>query len=374
MTKRLPNDAIHRTFIGCWLAIASVSCSFLQAAEPPEALKVFRVKQDIHKALVQTGNQWEDRPCFIKSGVFIVQIGEPKISPDSSQLIKTQFVTQIQGNPKHLFVRFEQLAAISHSHVEGTEELLSKKSEFKRQLKEIDSELIVREYISNRDQVDDIPKVIQLQRDEELIQAWEAIQSAKRINDERAKKELPLYPQPYFAEAMLWQSLSQHEKAIASFVIGGQIATKNGTDIYEITEYYKGLALHLKNYLNEPYKQNNELDDTEVHANARYLFAQGFEKFRSRNFKDASDYFSEAILLRPNVAGYWFYRAICFNELGQTQRARHDAVIGVSFERNSNQRREASELLTSAQGPGRLWLEKYRNRKNIPVLINPNAP
>ena len=173
---------------------------------------------------------------------------------------------------------------------------------------------------------------------------------------------------------MLWQSLNQHEKAIASFVVAGQTAKKNGTDIFEITEYYKGLELHLKNYLNQPYKQNNEVDDSKVHANARYLFAQGFEKYRSQNFKEAADYFSEAILLRPNVAGYWFYRAICFHELGQTQRARHDAVIGISFERNSNQRRQASELLTAAQGPSRLWLEKYRNRKNIPVLINQNAP
>lgn len=374
MTKPLPNNAFAQSFLRCWLPIALINCTFLQAAEPSAALKVFRVKEDIQKAFIQTGNQLEARPCFIKTGVFIVQIGEPKLQVDSSQLIETQFVLQINGNPKHLFVRYEQLSEISPSQFEDTEELLAKKSDIKSQLRRIDSELIVREYISNREQVDDIPKIIELQRDEELIQAWEAIQAAKRINEERAKKELPRYPQPHFAEAMLWKSLSQHEKAIASFVIGGQIATKNGTEIYEITEYYKGLSDYLKNYLNEPYKQNNQVDDIELYANATHLFAQGFEKFRSQNFKDASNYFSEAILLRPEVAGYWFYRAICFYELNQTQRARHDAVIGVSFERNMMKKREASELLTAAQGPGRLWLEKYRNRKNIPVLINPNSP
>jgi tetratricopeptide (TPR) repeat protein len=338
-----------------------------------DTVQVYSAGQVITKAFVKMNDDWVAHPCTIGQNIFIV--GTAEIStPNFGTLIKSQFIVEVDGVPRPLLLEKKQLSALSPFSANSFRELLKAKSTIQRSADAIEGELITQEYIVQSANAVKVPHAVAILRKPLLNQAWLSIQDAKNISADRMKRGESGIPDPYFAEALLWKTLGRHEDSLASFLIGSSIAIKNGQNLTDHIEYYREFNQYLEDYLQSPLPKADPTTERDAVFVARRYFARGISSYKEGNPSKAIEYFTEAILLNPNRAAYWHYRALCFRAQQFTQRATHDITIGIAIERRFNQRSSVYAALTSAQGPDRLWLETYRNRQNIPILVKANDP
>jgi tetratricopeptide (TPR) repeat protein len=336
-------------------------------------VQVYSAGQEITKAFVKISDDWVAYPCTIGQNIFIVSTEEISTLKFDT-LIKSQFIVEVDGVPRPLYLEKKQLAALSPFSDNSFRELLKASSTLQRSVDAIEGELLTQEYIVQSANAVKIPHVVAILRKPLLNQAWLSIQDAKKISADRVKRGESGIPDPYFAEALLWKTLGRHENSLASFLLGSNIAIENGQSLSDHIEYYREFNQYLQDYLQSPLPQADPTTEKDAVLVARRYFARGVSSYKKGNHSKAIEYFTEAILLNPNRASYWHYRALCFRANNFTQRATHDITMGIAIERKYNQSSIVYAALTSAQGADRLWLEAYRNRLNIPILVKANDP
>ncbi len=59
-----------------------------------------------------------------------------------------------------------------------------------------------------------------------------------------------------------------------------------------------------------------KIDDSKEPISAENYFSQGINFAKEKQFKMAIEYYDEAIKLKPNVAEYYYYKAVCLDILG----------------------------------------------------------
>lgn len=338
-----------------------------------DTVQVYSAAQVVTKAFVKINDNWVARNCTIGENIFIVSTEEVSTA-NFGTLIKSQFIVEVAGVPRPLYLEKKQLAALSPFSDNSFRELLKAKSILQRSVDAIEGELLTQEYIVQSANAVKIPHAVAILRKPLLNQAWLSIQDAKKISADRVKQGKSGIPDPYFAEALLWKTLGRHEDSLASFLVGSSIKIKNGQGLTDHIEYYREFNQYLEDYLLSPLPTADPTTEKDAVLVARRYFAQGVSSYKQGNHSKAIGYFTEAILLNPNRASYWHYRALCFRANNFTQRATHDITIGIAIERKFGQRASVYAALTPAQGADRLWLETYRNRQNIPILVKANDP
>ena len=352
----------------------AIAGQYVQGQTNPEsALAVYSAKTAIKTAYIKTGDTWSSHDCQIGENIFIVGM-EEVTTPAFGALVKSQFTVEVDGSVRQLFIPKSSLAAISSFTNESFQQMLKAKGALEESIKTIDKELIAQEYISKSPSSAAIPQIIAIYRKPLLEQAWASIQDAKKISVERMKNGEPGIADPYFAEALLWKTLGRHEEALANFSMGSHIAINNGDDLNDAIEYYREFNQYLSDYLAAPRPSSDPVTTTDSKTVARRYFARGIAAYNQKRYSDAIEAITEAILLNPNRASYWHYRALCFRAEGLLHRATHDVTIGIAIERKLGQRAMVYAALTSAQGKERLWLENHRNNNNIPILVKANDP
>ena len=275
------------------------------------------------------------------------------------------------SSPSHLTDVENKGSNTDNDLVVNLKTLKGKKAQLHNALIEINRQLITLEYLVI-DSTGDIPIAIKIRRDDNLIQAWHSIRAAQEYSEQKVREGGLGLPEPYFAEAMLWGALGHHEKAIAQFVVGSNIALENKDDLTSQVTYFKELQVYLNKYLLEPRKVEDEVTSKTARLVAQKHFSAGLTKFKQGKYSEAAPLFTEAVLLNPEVPWYWYYRAGCFKELKFNTRAKHDAMLGITLEIRNKQSREAGHALECFQGSSRLWLESVRRNLNIPTTVYTN--
>ena len=363
----------HKIHISIIVLAAFLFGSGAMGQATTDTVQVYSADQVITKAFVKINDNWIAHPCTIGKNIFIVGV-EEVTTPAFGALVKSQFTVELDGSVRELFIPKSSLAAISSFTKESFQQMLKARRALEKSIKTIDKELIVQEYIFKSPSSAAIPQIIAIRRNSLLEYAWTKIQSAKKANVEAIKNGEPGVSDPYFAEALLWKDLGRHEEALANFSMGSHIAIKNGQNLYDQVEYYREFNSYLRAYLQSPLPQSDPTTEKDAALVARRYFARGVSSYKKGDHSKAIEYFTEAILLNPNRASYWHYRALCFHANNFTQRATHDITMGIAIERKYNQSSIVYAALTSVQGADRLWLEAYRNRQNIPILVKANDP
>jgi tetratricopeptide (TPR) repeat protein len=363
----------HKFHISITMLAAFLFGSGALGQRTTDTVQVYSAGQVITKAFLKTNDGWAAHPCTIGKNIFIVSTEEVSTLKFDT-LIKSQFIVEVDGVPRPLYLEKEQLAALSPFSDNSFRELLKASSTLQRSVDAIEGELLTQEYIVQSPRSVTIPQIIVLHRDHNYEKAWVSIQLAKKISVDRMKRGEPGYPHPYFAEALLWTKLGRHEEALVNFSMGSHIAIKNGQNLNDQVEYYREFNSYLRAYLQSPLPQSDPTTEKDAVLVARRYFARGVSSYKKGDHSKAIEYFTEAILLNPNRASYWHYRALCFRANNFTQRATHDITMGIAIERKYHQSSIVYAALTSAQGADRLWLEAYRNRQNIPILVKANDP
>jgi tetratricopeptide (TPR) repeat protein len=308
---------------------------------------------------VTAGVDGSDKTMSLEAGEFVVGLKAHQATGKNAPVwISVRRITSTRAT--EVWVPEENLVSIQVNNLQDAEELIQQRQKLRNSLKQVNQHLdhSIRAFDFRFDPV--IPRLIEIQRNPLLVEAWKDILFAHELNRQQAEGGKPLMSDPYFAEAVLWMSVQSHDDCVRNFVMATHLEQSSQGNLSRQLAYYKILSNYLDEYYRVPdgvVAQGPQLQ----RAQGRRHFGLGVQSYRGGDFNGAVHHFSNAIQLVPRDPLSWYYRALAFKRLGNLRRAQHDVIIGVKLERQTSDHDGISRGLIGIQGPLRIWLERYRH-------------
>ncbi len=193
----------------------------------------------------------------------------------------------------------------------------------------------------------ELPELIRLQSSE-IQQAWRDVERA--INDNKTLAA-PL-PDPYFARAEIWMRVNNYAAAAQDYVSAIELTPASDAAAARYAAYVTRLNRALSGFQAVP--------QPPVKGDASEHYTRGLQDFWKERWKQALWHFDNAVQLRPDAPVYWYFRAVAHKQLGQDDKAQHDALVAAHIEWRDGQRDRLGWAFVRLQGPMRKWIEQFR--------------
>jgi tetratricopeptide (TPR) repeat protein len=202
------------------------------------------------------------------------------------------------------------------------------------------------------------PELILTQKNPAIQQAWRELSLA--ISENETLPESERLPEPYFARAEVWASVTNYSDSLQDYLTAIKYARKSNRDLLSYSQYFDKLYDVAEKLQKVPVPAVGAESDPSFAAKDHY--SRGNSSYFTGDLQEALDRFDSAVQLAPDQPLYWYFRALTHRRLGDQQRAQYDALMGAFFERECPpwQRRSLHGALTRVQGEMRTWLESYR--------------
>ncbi len=217
-----------------------------------------------------------------------------------------------------------------------------------------------------------LPDLIVIQNNPAIRQAWERVAEVVAENE-----KLPLQerlPEPYFARAEIWASVKNYFAALQDYLTGIRYARSSGRDVASYAAYFEKLAAVAESLESNPVPAAGGEARQDWMAMARRHFSLGFSDYFAGAYFESLKHFDNCVALAPDEPHFWYFRALAHRAIGESDRARHDALLGAHFENDAYAARRLMNVrLSRVQGPDRSWLERHRAGVATFHLVGANA-
>lgn len=317
-------------FIGFILAVNNGNCKSIFAAEP-----LFSVQRSTELQSLNSPSSGTQKKLFtLRSGTLARAISQPLAAPPAANMT---LIETLETNPRSGWVSSDAIIRIDHWVT-----FLNQKAAT----------------IIGGKKTASIPQLIRMQNDPQIRQAWQ--EAADAFDDNNELPENERLPEPYFARAEIWMAVNNYVLAIEDYVDGLHYARRSGRDIITYSPYFSKMQFATEKLLSLPVPPIGTTKNIVLRGS--YHLNLGISLYFSGKYGEAVNNFDDAISLSPSDPIAWYFRGLSFYAMGDIDRAQHDALLGMHFERKISRFRQKSidRILTRIQGANRTWLERFR--------------